>query len=44
MRDENLTVGWLGRGEAALRELSDLNRFEKADRQFFVKVSYAFQR
>jgi len=26
------------------RELSDLNRFEKADRQFFVKVSYAFQR
>jgi hypothetical protein len=26
------------------RELSDLNRFEKADRQFFVKISYAFQR
>jgi hypothetical protein len=26
------------------RELSDQNRFEKADRQFFVKISYAFQR
>ncbi len=26
------------------RELSDLNRLEPADRQFFVKLSYAFQR
>lgn len=26
------------------RELSDLNQLEKAGRQFFVKVSYAFQR
>ncbi len=26
------------------RELSDLNRLEKSDRQFFVKISYAFQR
>lgn len=26
------------------RELSDLNRLQQADRQFFVKLSYAFQR
>jgi hypothetical protein len=26
------------------RELSELNRLEKADRSFFVKMSYAFQR
>ncbi len=26
------------------RELSDLNRLEQSDRQFFVKLSYAFQR
>ncbi len=26
------------------RELSDRDRLEKLDRQFFVKLSYAFQR
>ena len=26
------------------RELSDVDRLEKLDRQFFVKLSYAFQR
>ena len=26
------------------RELSDLSRLEPSDRQFFVKLSYAFQR
>jgi hypothetical protein len=36
------SVLFLGYGDD--RELSDLNRLEKADRQFFVKISYAFQR
>ena len=36
------SVLFLGYGDD--RELSDLNRLEKTDRQFFVKISYAFQR
>jgi hypothetical protein len=36
------SVLFLGYGDD--RELSDLNRLEKSDRQFFVKISYAFQR
>jgi hypothetical protein len=36
------SVMFVGYGDD--RELSDLNRFEKADRQFFIKISYAFQR
>ena len=36
------SVLFLGYGDD--RELSDQNRLERADRQFFVKVSYAFQR
>jgi hypothetical protein len=36
------SVVFLGYGDN--RILSDGNRLEKADRQFFIKVSYAFQR
>jgi hypothetical protein len=36
------TVAFLGYGDN--RTLSDTNTFERQDRQFFLKVSYAFQR
>lgn len=36
------SVLFIGYGDD--RELSDVDQLEKADRQFFVKVSYAFQR
>ena len=36
------SVAFIGYGDD--RELSDLNRLEPQDRQFFVKFSYAFQR
>ena len=36
------SVLFLGYGDD--RELSDLDRLEKLDRQFFVKISYAIQR
>ena len=36
------SVAFVGYGDD--RELSDLNRLEQRDRQFFVKFSYAFQR
>jgi hypothetical protein len=36
------SVLFLGYGDD--RELSDRNRLEKAERQFFVKIAYAFQR
>jgi len=36
------SVMFLGYGDT--RELSDRDRLEKQDRQFFVKISYAFQR
>ncbi|HEV3139728.1 MAG TPA: hypothetical protein VGY57_04400, partial [Vicinamibacterales bacterium] len=36
------SVAFIGYGDD--RALSDLNRLEKQDRQFFVKFSYAFQR
>lgn len=36
------SVLFIGHGDG--RELSDIERLERADRQFFVKVSYAFQR
>jgi hypothetical protein len=36
------SVMFVGYGDN--RELSDLDRLEKLDRQFFVKLSYAFQR
>jgi hypothetical protein len=36
------SVLFLGYGDD--RELSDLNRLERSDRQFFVKMSYAFQK
>ena len=36
------SVMFVGYGDT--RELSDRDRLEKQDRQFFVKLSYAFQR
>jgi hypothetical protein len=36
------SVMFIGYGDD--RELSDLDRLEKLDRQFFVKLSYAIQR
>jgi hypothetical protein len=36
------SVMFVGYGDE--RELSDANRLEPLDRQFFVKLSYAFQR
>jgi hypothetical protein len=36
------SVMFIGYGDN--REVSDADRLEKLDRQFFVKLSYAFQR